>query len=783
MEETLQPINSSSNPNPKKEISDSSVEKSIATLPNEVIIEILTWLPAKTLARFLCVSKSWRALITTPKFIKAHLRNSSGRDDYAHHRVLFRCMTSSGGEAKGYNPNTRYFSLAPVFFGDGKTTIRSTLVEDPVMNSRGSEIIGSANGLLCVGIKRKLFFWNPTIRKFKKLPEFYPHSKPSKKRHVVFEYDEVDGDYRVYFFASYYGSENVLIDVYSRNTNTWRRIQRFCIANWPAVGFLVARGILYWGDPVTYEGVTGLGMVWADLKSETIGIVALPDYAKDVSRLDFGILEGCLAFCCYHPTSHVDLWIMKEDGVKKSWSKVLLVSKFKDSGSKKSCLPIFMSKDGKILFRYWKSLALSDPKAKLVSYPHVSFMGVPWQVELLVESLVLINENDAKGQISDSSFQKSLETLPSELIVEILTWLPAKTLVQFRCVSKSWRDVISSPKFIKSQLKKSSKRDDYARHTVLYRCAKTFGDTRLCSYDTWCFPLASVFFGDVDTTIESSLVEDPFINTRKAEIVAAANGIVCLMVKKDFYFWNPTIRKFKKLPRFHDLPKEAGQIQALFGYYEDEDDHQLCLLAFREKWIAVYSGNTNTWRQIRGFIGRLGEGYFLVRGKVYWGKGTSGKAKIRWFDLKTETYGVLQQPNYGKGTFDMVFGVFLDGLSVFCYHRTSHIDMWIMKENMGKQSWTKVLLVPKLKDPNREVSCQPVFMSKDGRILFDFWKFMALSDPKTKSVSYPRINPMGEPWLTEVVVESLFLVNDHDAKGPMKDPDDDGVVMVQRRLE
>ncbi|XP_040369750.1 F-box protein At2g23160 isoform X2 [Rosa chinensis] len=38
-----------------------------------VIVEILSWLPAKSLLRFRCVCKAWRALISDPYFIRKHL--------------------------------------------------------------------------------------------------------------------------------------------------------------------------------------------------------------------------------------------------------------------------------------------------------------------------------------------------------------------------------------------------------------------------------------------------------------------------------------------------------------------------------------------------------------------------------------------------------------------------------------------------------------------------------------------------------------------------------------
>ncbi|CAI9117927.1 OLC1v1019419C1 [Oldenlandia corymbosa var. corymbosa] len=164
--ETLQSFTSYSDPN--REMMGPSRKYSPINLPDELIIEILTWLPAKTLLRFRCVSKSWRALISTPKFIKAQLENSFKRDDCAHRRVLFRRIESFG-DLKAFDYDTKHFPLASALFGPKTTPIESSNVDEPVMMCDQGRIVGSCRGLVCVAVRNKLYFWNPAIRKFKKL--------------------------------------------------------------------------------------------------------------------------------------------------------------------------------------------------------------------------------------------------------------------------------------------------------------------------------------------------------------------------------------------------------------------------------------------------------------------------------------------------------------------------------------------------------------------------------------------------------------------------------------
>jgi hypothetical protein len=51
--------------------------------------------------------------------------------------------------------------------------------------------------------------------------------------------------------------------------------------------------------------------------------------------------------------------------------------------------------------------------------------------------------------------------IPADLIAVILSFLPVKTITQFKLVSKSWNTLISNPSFIKIHLYKSSQNPNF----------------------------------------------------------------------------------------------------------------------------------------------------------------------------------------------------------------------------------------------------------------------------------------------------------------------------------
>ena len=57
-------------------------------LPDEIVLDILSKLPVKSLLRFRCVCKPWYSSIANPKFISTHLLNHNHHHHHHHGYVI-----------------------------------------------------------------------------------------------------------------------------------------------------------------------------------------------------------------------------------------------------------------------------------------------------------------------------------------------------------------------------------------------------------------------------------------------------------------------------------------------------------------------------------------------------------------------------------------------------------------------------------------------------------------------------------------------------------------------
>ncbi|XP_059432374.1 F-box/kelch-repeat protein At3g06240-like [Corylus avellana] len=283
-----------------------------ATLPYEIMEEILSRLPIKSLCRLRCVSKLWRFLISDPHFIKMHLKRRS------MHKVFMSFI---------YRCKIQFFDYEALFNGDDDQNSAVKNLQLPVETGsiRSAKLLGSCNGLLCLGLgERNVIVWNPCIREYKKLQEPQGEGDGS----YGFGYDSCNDDYKLVRVIRGNGSEKMInVDVFSLKTSSWRRICyggcKFDLLD-PMGTFF--NGSVYWQAKHGGDTDRMTLIVSFDLVEEKFRELPKPDGSFAAGPM-LGVLGECLCACCSEFRKGVELWAMEEEGAEVSWIKLANVSR------------------------------------------------------------------------------------------------------------------------------------------------------------------------------------------------------------------------------------------------------------------------------------------------------------------------------------------------------------------------------------------------------------------------------------------------------------------------
>ncbi|THF96056.1 F-box/kelch-repeat protein At3g23880-like [Camellia sinensis] len=357
-----------------------------------------------------------------------------------------------------------------------------------------------------------------------------------------------------------------------------------------------------------------------------------------------------------------------------------------------------------------------------------------------------------------------LPNLPHEIIVEFLSRLPVKSLLQFRSVCKSWLSLISNPQFVKTHLSIASKIDDCTNQRLLLSSICPHFDLKSCS-------LYSVLYEQSDNAVELDYpLKDPH---HSVWIVGSCNGLVCIAIEEDSIFlWNPSTRKSKKLPNSGIRMRYGCFIIYGFGYDESIDDYKVvgifCVFGSGgsyENEVKVYALRTDSWRRIQDFpcgIPLDDSGKF-ANGALHWAASGDTGSSHSWvivsLDLAKETYGEVVQPNYGDGGFDLTLGVLKGCLCVLCNFQGTRADVWVMNEYGIRESWIKLFAIPYVTDPGNYEYSPPLCISKNGEILLEFGSGLVLFNPKDGTFRNAAIHNLCACLEADIYVESLVSPN------------------------
>lgn len=274
-------------------------------IPHEIIFEILLRLPVKLLCRFKCVSSSWLALISDPQFVMLQLHRNKRRN-----LIL---SNLSGNSAYNYSIDEEKLVSVELDF---------PLEQDA--NRDGSRylvrIVGFCNGLVCTTPKPKIFFvLNPLTRESKRIPDvpFEPFPRSSDD---LYGFGCTAEDCK-FIKVSFGLKPNMSVAIFSLWMNSWRRVLASgytCpLINVPRT---LTNEALHWrlqkhgGDFV---------LAAFDLVEERFKEFPLPDASTSFRFFGTGVLGDCLCLQFFKGKMK-EHWIMKEYGVKESWTRVFI---------------------------------------------------------------------------------------------------------------------------------------------------------------------------------------------------------------------------------------------------------------------------------------------------------------------------------------------------------------------------------------------------------------------------------------------------------------------------
>lgn len=300
--------------------------RSYSALPDEIIVEIIARLPAKVVGRCRCVCKSWRAILARPEFIRYHFDRSRNLRGEA---LIF---TSYKRKEKSFFYSVPLKSAHQVF--DKITTSARKLSFADYVGS-WTQVYVSCDGLLLVGEDmHKTFVLNPTTGEVREVPR-WPSALNRWKSCTVyaFGHDSISDDYKI-VIVSFRGdfkaevATETFVSIYSLKTGTWKNVESpFCwhcdACTTPGV---FVDGSVHW-IACTASDHNPTIVAFDITKEAFCKVPPPPSVVGDMlARHVLVALGGYLCTCGWNVQGDIDIWVMKEYGIRESWIRVTVNS-------------------------------------------------------------------------------------------------------------------------------------------------------------------------------------------------------------------------------------------------------------------------------------------------------------------------------------------------------------------------------------------------------------------------------------------------------------------------
>ncbi|XP_050203496.1 putative F-box protein At2g02030 [Mercurialis annua] len=366
------------------------------------------------------------------------------------------------------------------------------------------------------------------------------------------------------------------------------------------------------------------------------------------------------------------------------------------------------------------------------------------------------------------------QIISDDVIESIFLKLPAKSILQFRSISKYWNSVLTSPGFVATHRHLHHSQycllfvEDDSINVVQYVGLQQ-NDPVAVFTTRLSFPPPLQIFPSSWRDNSGRLYN---YCGWKTGLFSSCNGILCIDMIGDLHndtvnhglhtfmcdhvtvLWNPCTNAFRELPKSGGYPKTTmdGRLAYLgFVYDSSNNDYKVIKVehyfegSFRSA-VDIFSLKSNMWTSIADnieFPYRIGDEATVINGGLYWLERDTEtldletyqmlvrrgrleysedymqrirtREKLFRFDFTTKLSTEQELPHMGENYNSYETQAFASLASDYLSLFTNNGDLWLLKDG----SWVKHMTIPRVfqNEIGVDPDLMPLFFTKDNSIV------------------------------------------------------------------
>ncbi|XP_059436799.1 F-box/kelch-repeat protein At3g23880-like [Corylus avellana] len=285
-------------------------------LPEDLVTQILQWLPVVSLLHFKCICKSWYALITHQYVIRKHLLHNKKNNNT--HLLL-----------KMFNRTTNSYVISTLSYETLQVSLTQRAPPPFLGIDKEMCVVGSCNGLVCLHnnsyYEFNVVIWNFATKETKVVPKSnlprLSSGHCSRYEVIGFGFDAKTNEYKISNLLSLYDPNSFQSELCSLSANSWREVDSPpCVirADFRGIDSYI-NGMASWEASLDdWEGVLTFHM-----SDEVFLKTPLPDDVIYYNWRYFFWLNESIAMAV-----SIYEWLLLEVGVKDSWTKLFTIGPF-----------------------------------------------------------------------------------------------------------------------------------------------------------------------------------------------------------------------------------------------------------------------------------------------------------------------------------------------------------------------------------------------------------------------------------------------------------------------